>query len=159
MTLTEKIQLLLDQNQIEYKLSHHEYVRTSEEAAKVRGSDLSQGAKALIFWADSSPIQIVIQGNQKVDKEKFKTLFGYSKLKMVSADELKQISSVEPGAVPPFGNLFEPSIKVFCNAGFGDIIEFNAGDHRVSIQMKYKDWLDLVDPSVGDYGEGTQIKK
>ncbi len=156
MTLYDKIKQLLDQNHIEYKEAHHEPVFTSEEAAKVRGSKLEQGAKALVFWADGSPIQIVIQGNQKVDKEKFKSLFGFSKLKMVSADELKIISSVEPGAVSPFGNLFDPPISVYVNEGFSDIIEFNAGDHRISIQMKYKDWLDLVNPIVADYGERTQ---
>ncbi len=153
MNLTERIVDFLTKNKVEYKLSHHEAVRTSEEAARVRGNKPEEGAKALVFWADSSPVQIVIQGNLKVDKEKFKNLFGFSKLKMVSAEELKQVSSVEPGAVPPFGNLFEPPIKVFCNEGFSDTIEFNAGDHRISIQMKYKDWLDLVNPSIGDYGE------
>lgn len=146
MTLHEKIIQLLDQNNIDYKLSEHEYVRTSEEAAKVRGNKPEDGAKALVFWADGEPIQIVIQGNQKVDKDKFKEIFGFSKLKMVSAEELKEISGVEPGAVPPFGNLFEPPIRIYCNVGFNDIIEFNAGDHRISIQMKYKDWLDLVTP-------------
>lgn len=153
MSLHDRIKNLLDENKVDYKETHHEPVFTSEEAAAVRGSKLGHGAKALVFWADSSPIQIVIQGNQKVDKEKFKNLFGFSKLKMVSAEELKQISSVEPGAVPPFGNLFDPPIKVFCNSGFSDTIEFNAGDHRISIQMKYADWLDLVNPTVGNYGE------
>lgn len=155
MTLHEKIIELLTQNNIEFKESHHEYVRTSEEAAKVRGNKPEQGAKALVFWADSEPIQIVIQGNQRVDKDKFKEAFGFSKLKMVSAEELKEISGVEPGAVPPFGSLFTPPIRVFSNVGFGDIIEFNAGDHRISIQMKYKDWLDLVNPLIADYGERT----
>jgi len=158
MSLHERIIQLLDQNNIDYKLSHHEYARTSEEAAKIRGSKPEQGAKALVFWADGEPIQIVIQGNLKVDKEKFKEIYGYSKLKMVSAEELKEITGVEPGAVPPFGNLFEPPIKMYCNLGFNDIIEFSAGDHRKSIQMKYKDWLDLVNPietTIADYGERT----
>lgn len=152
MDLYHRIKNLLYSNNIEYKETHHEPVFTSEEAAKVRGSNLSAGAKALLFKTENEYIQIVIQGNLKVDKEKFKEHFGYSKLKMVSAEEVKEISGVEPGAVAPFGNLFEPPIKVFCNEGFSEIIEFNAGDHTKSIQMKYKDWKRLVRPVLGDIG-------
>ena len=34
---------------------------------------------------------------------------------MVSAEEVEQIASVKPGAVPPFGILFEKPIKVYAN--------------------------------------------
>lgn len=153
MTLFEKIQNFLNQNNIEYTIKEHEPVRTSEEAARIRGNKPEEGAKALLFWADGEPAQLVIQGNLRVDKEKFKQKFDIKKLKMVSADEVKEISSVEPGAVPPFGNLFSPPIRVYCNEGFSDKIEFNAGNHGISIQMKYQDWLDLVNPIIADYGE------
>lgn len=153
MSLYQRIKNLLDSNNIEYKETKHEPVFTSEEAAKVRGTDLSAGAKALIFRADDQYIQIIIQGHLKVDKDKFKEQFGYKKLKMVSAEEVKEISGVEPGAVAPFGNLFEPAIKVFCNEGFNAIIEFNAGNHKISINMKYDDWKNLVNPIIGSYGK------
>ncbi len=155
MELKIKIKNLLDQSGVEYEESHHEPVFTSEEAAKVRKSNLHEGAKALIFYADNKPIQIVIQGDKRVDKDKFKKQFGFTKLKMVSVEDVKKISGVEPGAVAPFGNLFDHPIPVYCTQEIldNDRIEFNAGDHRVSIKMNPKDWQKLAKPIVGNYSE------
>lgn len=155
-SLYERIIKFLDESGVAYKEVRHDPVFTSEEAAAKRGSKLDEGAKALLFWADENAVQIVIQGDKKVDKDKFKELFSIKKLKMVSADEVKDISSVEPGAVPPFGNLFIPPIPVYCNKNFmnnaeHDMMEFNAGDHSISIRMKKQDWQNLVKPIPGDY--------
>ncbi len=156
----------LTKNNIPYTEHRHEPVRTSEEAAKVRGSDINEGAKALIFWAfkvDGSkfPIQLVLQGSKRVDKEKFlKQNPEFTKIKMVSAEEVLAIAGVEPGAVPPFGNLFRvdptfvrinpetSSVPVYADFGLLKLenIEFNAGDKSISIRMKTKDWAKTVNP-------------
>ena len=155
MNLYDKIKNLLGDNNIEYEETNHKPVFTSHEAAKIRGSKLSEGAKALIFWADSKPIQIVIQGDKRVDRDKFKNRFGFKKLKMVTSEEVKEISSVEPGAVAPFGNLFEPEIPVYCTKSLlqNDKIEFNAGHHGISIRLNPQDWQNIVNPIVGEFEE------
>ncbi|PJA40957.1 hypothetical protein CO178_01265 [candidate division WWE3 bacterium CG_4_9_14_3_um_filter_34_6] len=162
-TLYEKIKDLLDSKKIIYKELHHEAVFTSKEAAKVRNAPIEEGAKALIFKGTSkkagkikqSYIQIVIQGNKRVDREKFKSAYDYETLKLVSSDEVKRISGVEPGAVAPFGNLFQTKVKVYVEDGLLDNkeIEFNAGDHKISMRMKTVDWAKLVKPTIGRFAE------
>ena len=49
MKTVENLFRILDENKIEYKKSEHEPVKTSEEAAKVRGVDLRTGVKALLL--------------------------------------------------------------------------------------------------------------
>lgn len=166
-SLYSKIKIALDSKKVIYKELRHEAVFTSEEAAKVRGNNPEEGAKALIFQAKRSGqnekifIQLVIQGNKRVDKEKFKARFGFDILKMVSADEVEKIAGVKPGAVPPFGNLFEPSIQVFVEAGIirTNEIEFNAGDHKISIRMNTGDWVKTVKPTLGKFAEKTISEK
>src|SRR3990167_4672930 len=155
MNLYEKIKDLLDSNNIDYTEIGHEPVFTSEQAAKVRKSNIDEGAKALIFLADDKPIQLVIQGSKRVDKDKFKSQFGFTKLKMASAEQVKVTSGVEPGAVAPFGNLFDPPIPVYATNSLLNLenIEFNAGDHCISIFMKAKDFANLVRPITADYEE------
>lgn len=157
--LYQKIINLLNENKIEYREIRHEPVKTSEEAVKVRGCKPEEGAKALVFWADKNPVQIIIEGNKKIDKKEFKKQFGFDDLQMVSRDELLKISSVEPGAVPPFGNLFDTPLKIYCNETLLDneFIEFNAGDHSISIRMKANDWYKLIKPSLGKFNE-TEAK-
>ncbi len=48
MTVFEKIITLLESKHTAYKLTEHEPVRTSEEAARIRGVPLKTGAKAMI---------------------------------------------------------------------------------------------------------------
>lgn len=48
LNVFEKILALLEQHHVPYKLTEHESVRTSEEAARLRGVDLKTGAKAMI---------------------------------------------------------------------------------------------------------------
>lgn len=162
-SLYSNIKSALDKKHINYKEFRHKAVFTSEEAAKVRGNSLEEGAKALIFISrkinqkDKQFIQIVIQGNKRVDKEKFKSRFGFEMLKMASSEEVETISGVKPGAVPPFGNLFKTPITVFVEAGIirTNDIEFNAGDHKISIRMKTGDWVKLVKPILGKFAEKT----
>jgi putative transcription antitermination factor YqgF len=153
--LYQKIVDLLNKNNIEYREIRHEPVKTSEEAVKVRGCKPEEGAKALVFWADKNPIQIIIEGNKKIEKKEFKKQFGFTDLQMVSRDELIKISGVEPGAVPPFGNLFNTPLKIYCNETLLDneFIEFNAGDHSISIRMNANDWNKLVKPELGQFNE------
>ncbi len=154
-SLYERIIEVLQNAKVGYKEFRHKPVRTSEEAAKVRGNKLSEGAKALIFMADDKPIQLIIQGHLKVDKDKFKREYNVNKLKMASPEEVLLISSAEPGGVPPFGSLFEPSIPVYVDENLLKLeeIEFNAGDKSISIRMRCEDWQNIVNPIVSSFAK------
>jgi Ala-tRNA(Pro) deacylase len=156
--LYQKIINFLKENNIDYEEIRHAAVKTSDEACKVRGCKPEEGAKALVFIADKTPIQIIIEGNKKIDKRKFKNLFKYKDLQMASAEKLKEITTVEPGAVPPFGNLFSTPIKIYCNKTLLDneYIEFNAGDHCISIRMKAADWHQIINPVIEDFAEQSE---
>lgn len=58
-----KIHDLLSKNGAKFRVIEHESARTSEEVAKIRGTKMSQGAKALVCS---------IKG---VDEEKFRQIF------------------------------------------------------------------------------------
>ncbi|PIR42614.1 hypothetical protein CO058_03050 [candidate division WWE3 bacterium CG_4_9_14_0_2_um_filter_35_11] len=160
-SLYSKIKKTLDSKKINYNELRHEAVFTSEEAAKIRGGNPEEGAKALIFSGKRSGqnekifLQLVIQGTKRVDKEKFKARFGFENLKMASSEDVEKVSGVKPGAVAPFGNLFEPEVQVFVEAGIirTNEIEFNAGDHKISIRMNTGDWVKIVKPTLGKFAE------
>ena len=53
-----------------------------------------------------------------------------------------------PGAIPPFGSLF--ALPTRCDPALADnpSINFNAGDHAVSVQMAYADYLAIEQPQL-----------
>ncbi len=144
---------LAEANISDFQESEHAPVFTSIEAARVRGTELSQGAKALVMMADQQPIMVVVSGANTVDMSGFKKLFDVKDLRMASKDEVKQLTKLEVGSIPPFGNVFGIPTYVDAKLSENSAISFNAGLHTKSIQMQYADWLKAVHPTVGDFSQ------
>lgn len=153
MTLYEKIINSLKSDNISYEEIRHRAVHTSVEAAIVRGCNINIGAKALVFLADNDYILAVIEGGKRVDLGILKAKLSVNTLQLADPIVVKDITGVEIGAVPPFGNLFERSVKTYVNKSFlkNEDMEFNAGDHCISIRMKVYDWLKLINPIIADF--------
>lgn len=151
--LNNRLMALLDDNKIKYQKFDHPPVHTSEEAAKARGTDIKQGAKALIMYADKKPIMIVISAATKLANNVFKNDYQVKDLRMATPDEVKKVSGAEIGAVPPFGNLMDIKTYVDNKLSENTKIAFNAGLHTKSLTIAYKDWEKLVSPVVGEFTE------
>ncbi len=151
VSVFEKIKQLLDADKINYQSYKHKPVFTSEEAAKIRNTDLKQGAKALVMFADKKPIMVVLPANLKVDMKKFKAANEIKDLRMATPEEVKQVTGVEIGAVPPFGNLFSIPLYVDKKLAENEQIVFNAGSHTQSIILKYKDYEKVAHPVIGEF--------
>ena len=107
----------------------------------------------MILIADGKPIMVVVPGDKKVNTKTLKQNLGIKDLKFASPEEAKGISGAEVGGIPPFGSFFDPPIPIYTTRNLlnNDIIDFNAGDRSISIEMKTKDWENLVTPETGDY--------
>lgn len=146
---------LLKKNNFWFETFEHEPVRTSEEAAKIRhGYSLHQGAKALIIRVKRSEkdkvfVMLVIPGDKRFDNEKVKRLFEAKDIRFATEEEVKQITSgIEPGGVPPLGNLLGLEVVAERSLFDNQKIIFNAGDKRFSVAMKSKDYKQLANPRI-----------
>jgi aspartyl-tRNA synthetase len=149
----EQITKLLDDNSMEYKVMEHEPVHTCEEAAKVRGTQLSQGTKALILRADAKYIMAILPGNKELDIERLKKITQAKILELANAQQVKEVTNCNIGAVPPFGNLF--SLETYADNAItqNETIAFNAGSNKKSLQMKVKDLFKLVKPKIQNFSK------
>lgn len=146
-----KIKNFLDKHKISYQVYQHKAVYTSEEAAKIRGTILHQGAKALVMFADKKPIMLIIPADLKVDFNKFKSLFKVKDLRMATKEEVKQLTRVEVGAVPPFGHIFNIPLYIDEHLFENREIVFNAGLHTHSVQMGVADYKKISGGNVGNF--------
>lgn len=145
-----KIKKILDENKIKYSLKHHEPVYTSEQAAKVRGDSLEQGAKAIIMKSKDKYFLIVISAVKKINSKKLKKILKVKSLSFVSSEELSKFG-LETGAVPPFGSVI--GLKTYVDKSLLDNkeIAFNAGSRTDSIRMKLDDYLNVEKPEVYEF--------
>ena len=135
---------------------HGTTVRTSEEAAALRPNyNLSEGAKALIVrlkipGKGKSFAMAVLPGDKKFDSKKLKVAAGANDLRFATEAEVAEIThGVQPGGVPPFGNLF--GIEVYADKGVfeNERIIFNAG-RDASIAIRSEDYKKIVSPVIAD---------
>lgn len=148
---------LLKDNEVWFETFEHEPVRTSEEAARTRpGYTLHQGAKALVVRikrseSDKRFVMLVFPADLRFDNAKVKALFDAKDVRFASEDEVAQLTGgVQPGAVPPFGNLFGLHVVADPDIFQNEKIVFNAGDRCFSVAMKSADYRTIVVPQVSD---------
>jgi Ala-tRNA(Pro) deacylase len=148
MTVHEKIIDLLDKNNVEYEVIEHEPVFTSADAAKIRDTNVSMGAKALVLMADKKPVLAVVPGNERLDFKKFKKEYGVKDLRMAKPEEVFEITTLEIGSIPPVGKAMD--LKSYYDESFleKDVVAFNAGSHTISIKMKAKDLISVELPVI-----------
>ena len=145
-------QLLTSRN-ITFGVLRHKPVYTSEDAAKIRGVPLSSGAKALVCKGEDRFVMFVIPADRKLASKKVRRLYGWRKLRFANREEVLTLTKLTPGSIPPFGSLF--GLPTFCDERLSEnkTINFNAGDHSISVSMRYVDYIDAEQPEVGGYVE------
>ncbi len=155
-----QIKELLDKNKINYTHITHEHVHRSEDAAKIRGTNLDEAAKAIILKIERKDsenvkhyefIQVVIGGDQKIDLKKLRLYFNSKNVALASPDEVLERTGCTIGSVPPFGILF--NIPVYMDNALIDKsrIVFSAGTHNDSILMGPEDYVSIIDPKIDSF--------
>jgi Ala-tRNA(Pro) deacylase len=148
IAVTERLERWLRERGARFRLLEHAPVFTSEEAARVRGTPIESGAKALVLLAHDRPVHVVLPGHRKVDNARLRAILGTRTLRFATPEELLAITGCVPGAVPPFGNLFGLPVFVDTLLAKREEIAFNAGCNTVSIVMACTDFLRLSGASV-----------
>jgi Ala-tRNA(Pro) deacylase len=141
--VTERIEQWLRGEGARFRLFQHAPVFTSEEAARVRGTPIESGAKALVMLAGDAPVHVVLPGSRRVDNARVRAILGTRTLRFATPEELLSLTGCVPGAVPPFGNLFGLPVLVDEALAAREEIAFNAGSNSASIVMPCADFLRL----------------
>jgi prolyl-tRNA editing enzyme YbaK/EbsC (Cys-tRNA(Pro) deacylase) len=155
----EEIKEWLTAQSITFKQVHHGATETSEAAALARGEDLSIGGKALVLKIDDSFKLCVLSAAKKIDSGALKKHFGAKKLRFADKDELKELTGLVPGSVPPFGKpLIDLELLLDQSILQNQKIAFNAGSLNDSIIMSVQDYLKVSNPVVLAFSKQTDNK-
>lgn len=156
-----KILKLLAHHNVSYKTLDHLPTRTSQESADIRGVPLSSGAKAMLLRGKKNSLPCsktfclaVMSAAAKADLKKLKQLLGVKELSMATESEVRLVTGCIPGAVPPFGSLFENVFTVADSSlqKQGTTINFNAGLRTKSIiGLSTSDYFDIEKPMKLDF--------
>jgi len=147
--ISEKVQSFLDNHHIRYERIVHRPAYTSDEtaqAAHIKGRNL---AKTVMVKVENWMAMVVLPASKRVSIEELREVVGTQDVRIAREHEFQALfPDCEPGAMPPFGNLYGLDVYVDSSLAQDETIAFNAGSHGELVQMRYVDFERLVQPRV-----------
>jgi len=154
----KKLKEFLDNNKIKYVSITHSSAYTAQEiaaSAHIPGKEL---AKTVILKIDGKMVMAVLPASYKVDFDLLKEAAGVSSIRLADEHEfVDKFPGCEPGAMPPFGNLYGIDVYAAKSLSEDEEIAFNAGTHTELIKMDYKDFERLVKPKIIEFSYQTML--
>ena len=145
----EKLKWFLDKENVKYTTISHSRAYTAQEiahSAHIPGKEL---AKTVLIKIDGTLAMAVLHASYKVDLERLRAAAGAAHVELASEQEFRdRFSDCEPGAMPPFGNLYGMETFAAEDLARNKEIAFNAGSHVEVIRMAYVDFERIVQPKV-----------
>lgn len=148
----EALTQFLDDKQIRYVTIRHSTAYTAQEVAHSAHLSGKEVAKTVIVDLDGRMTMAVLRANDRVDLDLLRRAAGARNVRLVEEREFAdRFPQVEPGAMPPFGNLYDMEVFVDEAIRHDERIAFAAGSHTELIQLTYADFERLVQPAIAQF--------
>ena len=153
----EKLVDLFQKGNAQFRVLEHPAAgKSSQSVAEIRGTQLGQGAKALVCHVKGNGIKLyalaVLPADKQADLSKLATALGGRRASLASPDEVRELTGCVFGAVPPVS--FHPDLKLVADPSLYeryDELAFNAGLLDHSIIIKTEDYRRIVQPELIDF--------
>jgi Ala-tRNA(Pro) deacylase len=109
-------------------------------------------AKVVVVKADGRFVMVVLPSTWRVDLKQLEDILKFPHVRLATEDELANLfPDCEIGTMPPFGNLYGMPVYVDELLTKDEEIFFDAGTHVGAIKLRYKDFANLVHPTIAQF--------
>ena len=146
------IDQFLHHARVPFTTFQHTPAFTAQEEAAVSHVPGHSWAKIVVCFVDEEPVLAVLPAAMRVDLEALRVLAGAVAIRLAQESEFAGLyPECQPGAMPPFGDLYLQ--RVFVDKSLVGECEmcFNAGTHTDAIRMHYGDFVEVAHPVVGSF--------
>ncbi len=152
--IRNEIVRLLKTHEIDFKHMTHEPTPTSEDSARVRGTSLEEGVKAIILRGKTTKknYQFNIPSHLKLDMKAVTDAVG-EKCEFESPEVIKERFGLVVGSIPPFGQLLNLETYFDDKVKDSEKSAFNCGLVSESIVMRSRDLIAVVAPKTGNFSK------
>uniref|UniRef100_UPI0036DE5FC5 YbaK/prolyl-tRNA synthetase associated domain-containing protein n=1 Tax=Photorhabdus sp. RM322S TaxID=3342825 RepID=UPI0036DE5FC5 len=151
-----RLTTLLDDNHARYRVMKHPTAGRSEEVAKIRGTQLGQGAKGLVCHVKGEGFRqyvlAVLPADQQADLSVLAKQIGGTRASLASPKEVSELTQCVFGSIPPFS--FHPDLKLVADPLLFerfDELAFNAGSLECSVILNTKDYHRIAQPELVNF--------
>jgi Cys-tRNA(Pro) deacylase len=127
-----------------------EPARTASRAAAVLGLQPHQVIKSILFSVDQGTVMAFIPGDSMVDYGKLKGELGVSRLRLLNADEVRQVTGYLIGCTPPVALKEEMPKYIDLHALREDVVYTGGGEPQMILKIRSYDLVRATDADVVD---------
>ena len=147
---------LLDAQTAHYRVIEHPAAGKSEEVARIRGTEVGQGAKAMacklqVPNAPAKYVLAVLAADRQLDLAALAAHCQARRASLMSPKEIEALTGCVLGAIPPFS--FHADLQLMADpelfARYQEIA-FNAGRLDASMVLATDDYLRVAQPQLAD---------
>lgn len=125
----------------------HEAATSTEHIARLRGEPVSTGVKCLLMKAGRAWTLVALRAHLDLDNRALRHALGVSKLRFARREELRELTGLAPGEVPPLGEPLLPFPLVADDSVWEEArLAFTCGTRTDSLGMAVADWERLARP-------------
>ena len=144
--LSPRLHNLLDQGHAPYTTLNHARTITAHDTASIAHIEPVHFAKTVMLKVDGTPGDDGDAGHVPCRPvPAWRSRWAARLVELAEESEFRDaFPDCEPGAMPPFGNLYGMPVYVDSRLAHQDEIAFNAGNHTEVVRMPYKEFERLA---------------
>jgi Ala-tRNA(Pro) deacylase len=151
MDSRQRLESYFREHGVEFDVREHRTAYTAQQVAATEHVPGRAFAKVVIARTDGDLLMLVVPAPAMVDVDKVAGVLNGANVMLAGESEFApKFPDCEPGAMPPFGNLYEVPVCVDADMSRAGQIVFQAGTHDLTMSVAYADFERLVQPTVAD---------
>lgn len=127
-----------------------EPARTAVRAAAILGLQPHQVIKSVLFFAGKTPVMALVPGDSTVDYGRLKNELGVSHLRLLNADEVRQLTGYLIGCTPPVALKTEMPRYIDLHALREDVVYTGGGEPDKVLKIRSYDLVRATDAEIAD---------
>jgi Cys-tRNA(Pro)/Cys-tRNA(Cys) deacylase len=139
---------------IEHRVVRTQPAHSAEESAELQGIPLAALLRTLVVRrGDNDYVFVLVPGGRRFDWPKLRAHLGVRRLSMPDADEAREVTGYERGAITPFGASRAWPVILDASALAHDIVAIGGGARGVNVHLRADELVrhlgaEVVDVSV-----------
>jgi Cys-tRNA(Pro)/Cys-tRNA(Cys) deacylase len=140
---------------VPFEVMRAQRARSAEESASLQGIELGQLLRTIVVRRGADDyVFVLVPGGRRIDWPKLRAHLDTRRLALPDADEARDATGYERGAITPFGSSHPwPVIADATVGSAGDPIAIGGGAHGVNLHMAAVDLLRATDATTADVTE------
>ena len=142
----------LQENRVTYHRREHRLAFTAHEIAELERLPEHRVAKVVMAVVRDSLVMLVLPAQCRVDLHRLEAVMKTDDVRLAHEEEFTpRFPDCDPGAMSPFGNLYD--LPVYADAALTNeaTVVFQAGSHTETLAIDFADFQRLVSPVIASF--------